>query len=153
MAVGAVTAVLALLALTAMHALPMGMGHSDAVAGDATAGSVGTPASGLMHAGHVDGMVMSGVLATANTAAGTVPAVPAITAGAKHSTGGVPPHGHSLLHLCVAVLVVGLSLALAAGLRRRLWGSVLLTRMVPVRAALTRDTGPPSLAGLCLLRC
>jgi len=149
-AVGAVTAVLALLALTAMHALPMGMGHSDAVAGDATAGSVGTPATGLMHAGHVDGMVMSGVLATANTAAGTVPAT---AAGAKHSTGGVPPHGHSLLHLCVAVLVVGLSLALAAGLRRRLWGSVLLTRMVPVRAALTRDTGPPSLAGLCLLRC
>ncbi len=73
--------------------------------------------------------------------------------GITHSTNGVPPHEHSLLHLCVAVLVVGLSLALAAVLRRRAGTNVVLTRIAPLRTALTRDTGPPTLAGLCLLRC
>jgi hypothetical protein len=136
---------LALLALTAMHALPMASAHSDAAAPAA--------ASAAMHGGHVDGMVM-GAVATVGAVTAIAPgAVRATATAAAHNTDGVLPHGHSLLHLCVAVLVVGLSLALAAVQRRRPWASAALTRMAPVRAVLSRETGPPSLAGLCLLRC
>ena len=124
------TAVVALLALTAMHALPMASTRSAVVAAEAAV-------MAGMHDDHVVGLVMAGSAAPAAT----------------RSTDGVPPHEHSVLHLCVAVLAVGLSLALATVLRRRPWTSIALSRMAPVRAVLTRDTGPPSLAGLCLLRC
>ena len=140
-AVGAVTAVLALLALTAMHALPMVMAHSDAASAAASGGAV-------MPVGHVDGMTMPGDVHGVDAAGAATGA-----ASVLHSTDGVPPHEHSLLHLCVAVLVAGLSLAVAAVFRRRRWTSTALTRIAPVRAVLTRDTGPPSLTGLCLLRC
>jgi hypothetical protein len=138
-AVGAVTAVLALLALTAMHALPMAMGHGDTAAASDVSDAAVMPG---MHAGHVDGMAMASTGESGHAAAAAV-----------HSTDGVPPHGHSLLHLCVAVLVAGLSLALVAGFWRRPWAGIALSRMALARAVLTRDTGPPSLAGLCLLRC
>ena len=145
MAVGAVTAVLALLALTAMHALPMVMGHSDAASAAASDGAV-------MPVGHVDGMTMPGDAHAVSAAMGA--ATTFLTADAvTHSTDGVPPHEHSLMHLCVAVLAVGLFLALAASFRRRPLTHDFWTPMAPVRAVLTRDTGPPSLAGLCLLRC
>ncbi len=147
MVVGALTAGLALLALTAMHALPMSAAHSDPAAAEAPAGAA---VMAGMHDDHVAGMAMPADVHALDVGAATGTTG---TTGTANSTGGVPLHQHSLLHLCVAVLVIGLSLALAAGVRRRPLTNSALTRIVPMRALLTRDTGPPSLAGLCLLRC
>ncbi len=130
--IGAVTSLLALLALTAMHVLP-------AVAQDAPplmAGmvhAVGAPASAV----HVDG-------ASAAMQPDT---------GATHDAGGAPWHGHSLVHLCLAVLAVGLTLMLARSRHPASGALMSWPRLVVRRPLFVHEIGPPGLASLCVVRC
>lgn len=137
-AVGAITAIFALLALTAMHALPMAAASTSHTPAMAASAAVPDVHVGAMHLGHGDATPISPT-ATATAAA--------------QNTGGVPSHGHTLLHLCVAVLAVALLLLLAARLRQRPWTRPPHLRVPSLRALLTRDVDPPTLAGLCVLRC
>jgi len=126
--------VVVLLGVLAMH----GLGPH----GTATSGS------GLAAAGHGIAMATS-----------DLPAMPDETeAGANHGVQAGPPgdasSGHSLVELCLAVLL-GLGIALLAlaarGRRSRAWAAVpgLLGR----RLAHFRSPDPPSLSQLSLLRC
>ena len=130
--IGAVTSLLALLALTAMHVLPaMAQDAQPLMAGMVHA--VDAPASAV----HVD--------------AGSVPVQ--TDTGSTHDAGGSPWHGHSLVHLCLAVLAVGLTLLLARS-RRPTSGSLMSwPRLVARRPLFMHEIGPPGLASLCVVRC
>ena len=97
--IGAGTSLLALLALTAMHVLPA-MGQDTQ-----------QPMVGMVHG-------VSAQAAPVHAVTGSVPTEPEVAAA--HDADGAPWHGHSLMHLCFAVLVVALTLALARWLRPRL---------------------------------
>lgn len=131
----AAAALLALLALAAMHALPaMGMA--------VPAGLAAAPHTGI----------------TASDAAGADVMTPADTvhpeaASDGHDAGGVPVHGHSLLHLCLAVLVAALTLVLARWLRPRGWTITQPLAAVAQRLRIWFDIGPPRNLVLCVVRC
>jgi hypothetical protein len=143
----AASALLALLALAAMHALPaMGMAMPS--------GILAADASGAGAASHPDAMTNTdpGAMTHTDPGAMTHPA-PAPVAAATHAAGGVPVHGHSLLHLCVAVLVAALTMAFARWLRLRAETIAPLVRAVTERPLFSLDIGPPRTVALCVVRC
>lgn len=168
-AIGAATAVLALLGLAAMHVLPaMGMALPQADAAPASA--VGAPGAPVM--AHTSGAPMAAAGAGAVTDAVSLPAPhPAAPHGAamtlpdavgatvppaaasSHGADGVPSGGHSLVHLCFAVLVVALTLAFARWLRPRAVAFAPLVRAVAQKPLFSLDVGPPNRVALCVVRC
>ena len=130
--IGVGTSLLALLALTAMHVLP-------AVGQDTQ-----QPMVGMVHG-------VSAQAAPVHAVTGSVPTEPEVAAA--HDADGAPWHGHSLVHLCFAVLVVALTLALARWLRPRLLAVCPLVRSAAHRLVFSLDIGPPNRVALCVVRC
>ncbi|MEO8108005.1 MAG: hypothetical protein ABI720_11880 [Actinomycetes bacterium] len=142
--IGGATAVLALLALTAMHGLPA-MGMAMPAGGVGSGHAVAVDASAAAHHS------TAGSTAGATGAAGV--AAPHATAAA-HDAGGVPLHGHSFVHLCLAVLVAALALALARWLRPRGWAAARRVRAeLAQRPLFALDISPPNRLALCVVRC
>lgn len=63
------------------------------------------------------------------------------------------PHSHSLVHLCLAVLLGALSVLVLVLRRGTVLGVRAPTSSLRVRSLVPRAVGPPSLSELCLLRC
>jgi hypothetical protein len=130
--IGVGTSLLALLALTAMHVLP------------AMGPDTQQPMVGMVHG-------VSAQDAPMHAATGFVPTESEV--GAAHDAGGVPWHGHSLMHLCFAVLVVALMLALSRWLRPRVLAVAPQARSAAHRLIFSLDIGPPNRVALCVVRC
>ena len=81
------------------------------------------------------------------------PAPGAPVAANSDDAGSTAPHAHSVWHLCLAVLVAFAGLALAASVGRRLTDLLAVVRGRWIRVLESRALDPPSLTGLCLLRC
>ena len=83
----------------------------------------------------------------------SVDAERALAAEAGHDAGGVPLHGHSFVHLCLAVLVAALTFVLGRWLRPRLLTVAPQVRAIAQRPLFSLDIGPPSRVALCVVRC
>ena len=149
--IGAATAVLALLALAAMHGLPV-MGVAMPAADVGVMSAVDAAGAPTMTHTPGDPMAAMGHDAAAHLAA-VVDAEGALAAASGHDAGGVPLHGHSFVHLCLAVLVAALTFVLGRWLRPRLLTVAPQVRAIAQRPLFSLDIGPPSRVALCVVRC
>ncbi len=136
------TFALALFGLIAMHGLPL----------TPTAALAATPAGESHHAVASDAVAVD--MGHAHHSATAMPLAPVTpVAATSDDAGSTAPHAHSVWHLCLAVLVAVAGLGLAASVGRRITDLMPRARGRLVRVLESRALDPPSLMGLCLLRC